>query len=121
VQLLLFVLELIQAEVDAALSQELLVRALFAQAAFMEHEDAVSVLDRAETVSDHQRGAPGKQSAQSFADLQFCFGVNARSGLIENQKTRIVRQGAGEINELSLSDRKRRAAFIDAGGSSTRE
>src|SRR5690348_12158186 len=120
-QLLLFVLELIQAEVDAALSQKLLVRALLAQAALMEHEDAVRVLNGAEAVSNHERGAPRQQSAQSFADLQFRFRVNARSGLIKNQEARIMGQSAREIDELALANRERRAAFVDAGGGAVRK
>lgn len=44
-QLLLFVLELVEAVVDAALGEELLVRALLAEAAFVEDEDAVGMLN----------------------------------------------------------------------------
>src|SRR5689334_8914217 len=90
VQLLLFVLELIQAEVDAALSEKLLVRALLAQAALMEHKDAISVLDGTGPVSNHQGGASREQSTQGFADLQLRFCVHARSGLIEDEEARIV-------------------------------
>src|SRR6266403_3784155 len=50
-QLLLFVLELVEAVVDAALGKQLLMRALFAEASFVEDEDAVSVLNGAEAVS----------------------------------------------------------------------
>jgi len=51
-QLLLFVLELVEAVVDAALGKQLLMRALFAEAALVEDEDAVGMLNGAETMGD---------------------------------------------------------------------
>src|SRR5262245_20252650 len=47
-QVLLLVLELIEAVVDAALEEKLLVRALLAQAPLVKDEDAIGVLDGAE-------------------------------------------------------------------------
>ena len=43
----------------------------------------------------------------------FGFGVHARGGFIEDQESRIVRQGAGKADQLALADRKRGAAFGD--------
>ena len=57
VQFLLFVLELIQAVIDAALGDQFLVGALFPKAAFVEHENTVGVLNGAETMRDHEGGA----------------------------------------------------------------
>jgi hypothetical protein len=57
VQLLLFVLQLIQSEVDSALRKQILVRALLAQTPFVEDQDPVRVLNRAEPMSNHQRGS----------------------------------------------------------------
>ena len=115
-QLLLFVLELVEAVVDAALGEEFLMRALFAQAAFVEDEDAVGVLDGAEAVRDDERGAAAEQAVERFADLEFGFGVDAGSGFVEDEEARIVREGAREIDELALADAERGAAFVDGGG-----
>src|SRR5215470_8732690 len=112
-EFLLFVLKLIEAIVNAALGEKLLMRALFAQAAFVKDEDAIRVLNGAEAVGNHEGGASGKQAAQGFADLQFSFSIHARSGFIENQKSRIVGQGAGEIDELALANGKRRAPLVN--------
>ncbi len=81
-QLLLFVLELIEAVVDATLGEEFLVRALFAEAAFVEDEDAVGVLNSAEAMGDDQRGAAAEQAVQGIADLQLGFGIHAGGGFI---------------------------------------
>src|SRR2546430_1244632 len=118
VQLLFFVLELIQAEVNAALGEKFLVRALFAEAAFVKYKDAIGVLNRAQAMGDYQRRAPGEQAAQRFADLQLGLGVHTGGGFVENQKARIMGQGASEIDELALADGKRGASLIDGGGGS---
>ena len=57
-QFLFLVLQLIQPVVDAALCQQLLMRALLPQPAFMKYQNAVGMLNGAEPVRDHQRGAP---------------------------------------------------------------
>jgi hypothetical protein len=56
-QFLLLILKLIQAVIDAPLCQKFLVRALFAQAAFVEYQNAIGVLNSAEAMSDYQSGA----------------------------------------------------------------
>ena len=113
---MLFVLELVKAVVDAALGQEFLVGALFAEAAFVEDEDAVGVLDGAEAMGDDERGAAAEEAVERFADQEFGFGVDAGGGFVEDEEARIVSQGAGEIDELALTDAERGAAFVDGGG-----
>ena len=51
-QLLLLILELVEAIVDPADEQQFLVRTLLAQAALVEDENAMRVLDRAQPVRD---------------------------------------------------------------------
>src|SRR5271157_4041417 len=53
VELLLLILQLVQPVVNPALRQQFLVRALLAQAPFMENEDAVRILNRAQAVRNH--------------------------------------------------------------------
>src|SRR5579862_4903786 len=109
-QLLLFVLELVEAVVDAALGEEFLMGALFAEAAFVEDEDAVGVLNGAEAMGDDQGGAAAEQAIEGIADLQFGLGVHTGGGFIEDEEAGIVCQGAGEIDELALADGERGAA-----------
>ena len=115
VQLLFFVLELVETVVDAALGEKFLVGALFAEAAFMEDKDAVGVLDSAETVRDDESGAAAEEAVEGIADLQFGFGVHAGGGFVEDEEARIVREGAGEIDQLALADGQRGAALVDGG------
>ena len=67
-QLLVLVLELIQAVVDSAFGEQLLVRALFTQSAFVENENAVGVLNGAEPVRDDQSGAALEQTVERLAN-----------------------------------------------------
>src|SRR5882724_4210485 len=93
-QLLLFVLQLIQPVVNAAFGEKLLMRALLAQSPFVEYQNAIRMLNGAQPMSNHERGAPGQQAVQRFTNEQLCFGVHARGGFVENQEARIVRQRA---------------------------
>ena len=102
------VLQLEQPEVDAALRQQLLVRARLAQLAFVQHEDLVHVLDRRQPVRDGDRRPAGHQHVQRVADQQLGFRVDARRRLVENQHARIERQRARERQQLLLADRQRR-------------
>ena len=113
-QFLLLVLQLVQAVVNAALREKFLMSALFAQAAFVEHQNAVGVLNGAQAMRDHQRGAAGQQTVQRFANQQFRFGIHAGGSFVKNQEARIVRKGSRKINELALSNGKRGAALVDA-------
>src|SRR5947209_1320615 len=104
-EFLLFVLELVEPVVDAALGQELLVRALLAKAAFVKDEDAVGMLNGAEAMRDHQRGAAAEQAVQGVANLELGSGVNAGGSFVQDEEARIVGEGAREIKQLTLADR----------------
>src|SRR6266852_2663337 len=89
-QLLLLVLQLVQAIVDPALSEKRVMRALLAQAAFVNREDAGGALNGAQPVCEDEGGAPGEQTIQRFANEELGLGVHARSGLVENQEAQVV-------------------------------
>jgi hypothetical protein len=97
-KLLLFVLELVEAVVDAALGEEFLVRALFAEAAFVEDEDTVGVLNGAEAMRDDERGSAAEQAVEGVADLQLSLGIDAGGGFVQDEEARIVREGASETD-----------------------
>ena len=95
-QFLILVLELVQAVINSALGEQLLVRTLLAQSAFVEYENAIGVLDGAEAVRDDQRGAAFEQAIERLANQHFRFCVHAGRGFVEDQEARIVRQSARE-------------------------
>ena len=84
VQLLFFVLQLVKAEIDATLREQFLVRAFFAQTAFVKHQDAIGVLDGAQAMGDYEGGAARQEAAEGFANQQFSFRVDAGSGFVED-------------------------------------
>jgi hypothetical protein len=61
-------LELIEAIVNSAQREKLLVRALFAQTSLVEHKNAMRVLNGAQPMRDDDSGASLKQPIESFAD-----------------------------------------------------
>ena len=112
-KLLVLVLKLVEAVVDAAPREQLLMRAFFAQAALVEDENAVRMLDGAQAMRDHERCAPFEQAVERLANHEFGFRVHAGGGFIQNQELRIVRERAGEADELPLAHGERRAALGD--------
>src|ERR1700736_368933 len=90
-EFLLLVLKLIEAIVDAAWGEEFLVRALFAKAALVEDEDAVGVLNGAESVRDHESGAAAEEAVEGVANLQLGLRVHAGGGFVEDEEAWIVR------------------------------
>ncbi len=72
-QLLLLVLELIQAIVNPALRQKLLMRTLLAELSFMKHQNAISMLNRTQAMRNHQRRSSGQQPVQRLANQNSVF------------------------------------------------
>ena len=103
-----------QSRVGALLREQLLVRAAFDDAPFVQDDDAVGTPDCAEAVGDHEAGAALHQARQR--DLQAGLGerIDGAGGLIEHQDARIGHQGPGESDELLLAHREP-AAFFGAG------
>ena len=75
--LLVFVLELIELPVNAALGEQLLVRSHFPHLTFVHNDDLVGALDGREAVGDDQRGAAFDHAAEGVPDAEFGFGVHA--------------------------------------------
>ena len=62
-------------------------RALLAQAAFVEDENAMRVLNGAEPVRDDDGGATLQQPVERLADHQLGLRVHAGRGFVENQQS----------------------------------
>ena len=78
----------------------------FADLAFVHDDDLVGALHRREPVGDDQRGASLDHAVEGVAHAELGFGIDARSGFVENQDFRFVGEGARERNELFLPGRK---------------
>ncbi len=90
-------------------------RALFDDAAFSQHQDAVGLLHRAQAVRDHERGAAAHQLFQRPLQAGFGVAVDAGGGFVQDQDLGVAIQRAGEGNQLAFAGRKIRAVFVDAG------
>src|SRR5437762_374261 len=75
------VLQLVEPVIDAALSEQIAVRAHLNDAALVQHDDPVDVLDRRETVGDDDRGPTGHELLQRVLDEMLGLGVDRRGRL----------------------------------------
>jgi hypothetical protein len=66
------------------LCQQFLVRPLLSQAAFVEYQYAIRVLDGAQPVRNYQSGAAGQQAIKRFANEQLRLGIHAGRRFVEN-------------------------------------
>ncbi len=89
--LLVLVLQLVELPVDAALGQQLLVRADLAHLALMHHDDLVGALHGTEAVGDDDRGAAFHHAAERIADAELGLGIDAGGGFVEDEDLGIVR------------------------------
>src|SRR6266487_4374246 len=82
---LILVLELqaIERSVAAALAQQLLVPAGFDDRAALDHENAIGVHDRLQTMGDDQRDAALAQAAHGILDPALGFAVERCGRLVE--------------------------------------
>ena len=100
-----------QAGIETAASQQLPVRALLAEPAVVQHEDAVGLADGREAVRDDDRSAALEQLLQRLLDEAFGLGVDAARGLVEDQDVGVGGQRPREREQLLLADAQVRAAL----------
>ena len=75
--LLILVLQLIELVVDAALREQLLVRAHLADLPLMHNDDLVGALNGREAMRDDQRRSSFNHAVERVAHAKFSFGVDA--------------------------------------------
>src|SRR5579863_9531073 len=100
---LIFVLQLIELVVNTTLGQQLLMRTHLADLTFVHHDNLIGALYGRKPVGDDYRRAAFDHAAEGIAHFEFCFGIYAGCGFVEDQNLRIVRQGASKRDELLLS------------------
>ena len=74
---LLFVLQLVELEVDSAQGKQLLMRTHFPDFAFVHHDDLVGVLNRRKPVGDHDRSSSAQQLFNRLLNQMLGLCVNA--------------------------------------------
>src|SRR5665647_2155600 len=106
-------LRLVQVVVRTLGSEQPGVVALLDDLAVLHHEDDVSVADRREAVSDHERRTPVTQGTHSLLHQHLGAGVDRAGGLVEDQERRIDEERPRDRDELLLADGDVAALFVD--------
>src|SRR5690606_37693360 len=94
---------LVEAAVEPAVAQQLVVRAALDDAALVHDEDLVRALDGGEAVRDDEGGAAAAERAQPVADEGLALGVEAGGGLVEDEDARVGDDGARDGDALALA------------------
>src|SRR5206468_4310836 len=104
-------LQLVKPRVETAAPHEIGVRALFVDAPVVKHEDPVGGVHRRETVRDRDAGAACEESRHRLSDERFGFRVDARHRFVQDENGRIVHEGPGDGQKLTLPVRNVGAAL----------
>ena len=91
-----------QPGIQRALFDQLAMRPHCHQPALVDDRDTVGMLDRSQTMGDHQCGAPGHQAGQRLLDQVFALCVECAGGFIQQQDRRIDQQCTGDGQALPL-------------------
>ena len=101
--------------VVAVQAQQLLVIALLDDAPLIQHEDAVALAHRAQTVGDNEYAAALANARHIVLKQAFGFVVQSAGGFIEDQNTRFGGQRTGNGQALALAAGEVAALFADRG------
>src|SRR5438309_10560194 len=105
----------VELEIRAGRRIEGLVRAPLDDSARFHHQDVIRSAGRGQSMGDHKRGASLHQIGKPLLNQSLRLGVEARSGLVQNQNSWIGKNGARDGNSLPLPAGKFDAAFANDG------
>src|SRR5678816_3205423 len=88
-------LQPVKLSVEAVPLNQLQVRAYLRDASGFHHDDAISILDRRQTMRDDERRAVAHQTLERFLDDALRFGIERRCRLIQHENRCILQQGTG--------------------------
>ena len=71
--------------------------------AFVEHIDAVGILDGGEAVGDGYRGAGLHEAFQSLLHQAFAFGIEGGGRFVQYQDSRVFQDSTGNGDALALA------------------
>src|SRR5687768_12346852 len=94
------------ARVDAALRDEVVVRAALDDAPVLEHDDLVRRLRRAEAVRRDEARPAGEDAAERADDPRLGVRVDAREAVVEQQELRLAEDRPGDRDPLALAARE---------------
>src|SRR5690349_10221190 len=83
--------------------EQLLVRAVFADAAAVEHKNLVGVADGGEPVRDHERRPAGQSVGQSGLYGGLRLGVEVSGGLVEDDDRRRLEEQTSDGKALTFT------------------
>ena len=104
-----------EAVVDPALAHEFLVSSKLRQAALVKHDKIIRVAQCGKTVRNGYGRAIGDKLRQSLLDTVLGLGIERRGGLVKYKDTRIVKQGSGNGDPLTLAAGERVSPLADDG------
>src|SRR3984957_4525882 len=107
--------------IAAALAQELVVAAAFVDEAAIDDENGVGMHDRRQPVGDDDRGAPLAELRHRLLYVALGFGIERRSGLVEQDDRCVLDQRARDGDALALAAGKLQAVLADRGVVAGRE
>ena len=110
---MLFVLDVAEAAVDAAMGVELLMGATLFDDTVVEDEDAIGTANGGEAVGDGEDGAVLHQVVDRALHLLLGDGVEGAGGFVEDEDGRIAQDGAGDGDALALAAAEDEALFAD--------
>src|SRR3954470_8473132 len=111
----------IEIGVVAVAGDQLIMRSVLHNVAFVQHSDFVGIAYRAHAMRDEDGGAPLHDLAQLLQDLLFGLRIHAGERVIENQYSWRADDGARDSRSLLLSPAQSDPALADHGLISLRE
>ena len=108
-------LHIAEALVVAFEFQQFVVFAAFDDASLVHHANFVGLTNGGQTVRHNDGCAILHQIFERALHQAFAFGIECRSGFVENQNRRIAQDGACDADALPLSAREPTAAVADVG------
>src|SRR5436190_2380602 len=102
-----------QPAVDAITAQKRFRRAVLQETTFLEDQDSIEVAHRRKAMRNGDDGAAAHEAAQRLADQLFAVAIQRRGRLVEQEEGRVLEEGAGDGDALSLTSRETEAAVAD--------
>merc|ERR1719272_1141144 len=82
-------------------------------AAVLHHDDLVRIHDGGQAVSNHDRGTPNHEPVQGLLHKLLVFGVEGRSGLVQEEDLGILKHCTGDSDTLALATGKHHTALTN--------
>ena len=107
--------------VDAAGTQEVLMRIEGDHAAVVHHDDAVRFLDGQDALGDNEFGRPGDARVEGCPDGGVRRRIHGRGGIVQDQHLRVLQERPGDAQALPLAAGDIGPALVDHGVVPVRE